>query len=228
MAQLGAPEDPSTPPVPSPRAGHAGPSRESGDRVDGRRAWRDRNRNAVVDALLDLYSEGNLRPGAQEVADRSGVSRRSVFRYFEDLDELARVAIERQSARVGHMAILDRPGEGSLEERIDAIVALRVRLYSATAPIGRVMRLRAPFERLLGDELKRTRYLFSRQMQRQFRRELDALSPDRRTQVLGAMDALCSFESFDLLREANGLNDEQVAGVLKHALTVLLGAERSP
>ena len=63
------------------------------EKIDGRRASRERNRDAVVDALLDLYREGNLSPGADAVAERSGLSRRSLFRYFDDLDDLCRAAI---------------------------------------------------------------------------------------------------------------------------------------
>ena len=80
--------------------------------VDGRRASRDRNLNAVVDALLDLFQEGNLRPGADEIAARSGLSRRSVFRYFDALDDLARVAIARQPARVSHLVEVPHRGRG--------------------------------------------------------------------------------------------------------------------
>ena len=45
--------------------------------VDGRRAGRERNRNAVVDALLDLYQEGVISPGAQ---GPRGAARYSVAR----------------------------------------------------------------------------------------------------------------------------------------------------
>jgi AcrR family transcriptional regulator len=100
--------------------------------VDGRRAWRDRNLNAVVDALLDLFAEGNLRPGADEIAVRSGVSRRSVFRYFDDLDSLDRVAIERQTARVAHLVELPAIGEGRLPDRIARIVAQRIELFDGS------------------------------------------------------------------------------------------------
>ena len=55
---------------------------------DGRHARRDRNRLAVVDAMLELYVEGNLDPSSDEIAERAGLSPRSLFRYFEDLDDL--------------------------------------------------------------------------------------------------------------------------------------------
>ena len=57
---------------------------------DGRRLRRDRNRTAVVDALLDLYGESNLRPSTAEIAERAGLSHRSLFRYFDDFEDLCR------------------------------------------------------------------------------------------------------------------------------------------
>src|SRR6185437_733480 len=66
---------------------------------DGRRLRRDRNRMAVVDALLDLYGESNLRPSTAEIADRAGLSHRSLFRYFDDFDDLCREAICRAEQR---------------------------------------------------------------------------------------------------------------------------------
>ncbi|HEY8057438.1 MAG TPA: hypothetical protein VID94_01740, partial [Acidimicrobiales bacterium] len=68
-------------------------------RLDGRRARREQNVDAVVDAMLDLLGEGRLTPGAAAVAERSGVSLRSVFRYFDDMDSLTERAIARQMER---------------------------------------------------------------------------------------------------------------------------------
>ena len=58
--------------------------------VDGRTARRDRNRDAVLDAVIELFTEGHVGLVAADVAERSGVSLRSVYRYFDDLEALAR------------------------------------------------------------------------------------------------------------------------------------------
>jgi hypothetical protein len=115
-------------------------SLDESPQVDGRRAWRERNRLAVVDALLDFYAEGNLRPDAIEVARRSGVSRRSVFRYFDDRDDLDRAAIARQQQRVMHLIEVPSAGEGSLAERIARLAEQRVTLFEQVRPAARVSR----------------------------------------------------------------------------------------
>ena len=71
--------------------------------TDGRTARRDRNRELVLDAALELFREGHLEPTALQVAERSGLSPRSVFRYFEDTEALLRAAIARLLAERGDL-----------------------------------------------------------------------------------------------------------------------------
>lgn len=189
-------------------------------RLDGRRAWRERNRLAVVDALLDLYGEGNLRPDAQEVAERSGVSRRSVFRYFDDRDDLDRTAIDRQQQRVWHLVEILAVGEGPLDLRIDRMAGQRVALFSDLGPAARVARLRAPFYRVIAEQLAQSRQLYALQVERQFAPELDAMVPAARAETLAAADAMCSFETYDFLC-SRGLDPAGIAGVLRRAVAGL-------
>lgn len=191
--------------------------------VDGRTASRDRNLSAVVDALLDLFAEGNLRPGADAIAARSGVSRRSVFRYFDDLDSLGRVAIERQLARVGHLIELQDPGEGSIDDRIERLIMQRVRLFEAILPAGRVSRLRAPFEPVVAEELALSRKLFRLQVERHFADVLRALSRGERNALLGAAEVLCSFEGYELLRLGHEQTPKQIAASMRVGFRRLFG-----
>ena len=58
------------------------------DRVDGRSLRSVRNRAAVVDATLELLREGQFKPRAADIALRADVSVRTVFRLFDDLDQM--------------------------------------------------------------------------------------------------------------------------------------------
>lgn len=209
----------------SPTSRAAG-ARSPGPVIDGRRAWRDRNLSAVVDALLDLFAEGNLRPGADEIAARSGVSRRSVFRYFDDLDNLDRVAIERQLARVGHLVEMADVGEGPLKVRIERLISQRLGLFEAILPVARVSRLRAPFEPVVAEELARSRRRFRRQAEHHFAGELESLGRGDRNATLGAIDVLCSFEAYELLRLGHAQTTKQIGEVMRIGLIKLLGGRR--
>src|ERR1700689_2883238 len=104
---------PHPPPAASPGADPAG---------DGRRLRRDRNREAVVDALLDLYSEGNLRPSTAEIAERAGISPRSLFRYFEGAAALAGEAVTGHLGRAIPPLPLGLRADAPFEDRVSALV----------------------------------------------------------------------------------------------------------
>lgn len=197
-------------------------SERLGKARDGRRESRERNRDAVVDALLDLYEDGVLNPGAQEVAARSGVSRRSVFRYFDDMDELCRAAIERHSTRVSHLFEVDGLGKGPVESRIDRLVEQRTNLFEAISPVRRIAQLRAPFQPIIATELDRARAMLRRQLERHFASELDQLEPEDRRETLAVADVITSFESFDLLRRAQGLSLANASKAMRRGLSALI------
>jgi len=112
--------------------------------ADGRTARRDRNRDAVLDAVLELFAEGDLTPSAEQVAARSGVSLRSVYRYVADRADLMRAAIDRHIARVEPLFVIDHVGEGTFDERVERFVTARMRGYEAIAATSRASRFRAP------------------------------------------------------------------------------------
>ncbi len=57
---------------------------------DGRRRRSERSRQKIVQAMLDLVRDGDMHPSAAKVAASAGVSLRSVFRHFEDMESLYR------------------------------------------------------------------------------------------------------------------------------------------
>src|SRR5205814_3734929 len=111
--------------------------------LDGRVVRGRRSRDAVVDALLALIDEGDPRPTAQRIAARAGVSLRSLFHHFDDLESLFLAAADAHAARVAP-AIKRLPRAGRLAERIAAFVVTRADIYELTAPVSRAARLVAP------------------------------------------------------------------------------------
>lgn len=104
--------------------------------IDGRRARGQRTRLKVIEALLELVSEGVVRPTAQEIATRAGVALRTVYHHFEDVEALRRLALDLDMQR--HFEILT-PIEPSLpiEDRIVAVAAQCRELFEAVTPIRR-------------------------------------------------------------------------------------------
>ncbi|HEX7135607.1 MAG TPA: TetR/AcrR family transcriptional regulator [Iamia sp.] len=195
------------------------------ERLDGRTARRDRNRDAVLDAALDLFREDAMFPGPAEVAARSGVSTRSVQRYFEDMDTLVRAAMARHLEKVGPMFVVPDLGVGPLDERIERLVVARLRLHEAVAPMVRAAMLRVRSNDLIRDRLVTARAQLRSQIEAMFAPELDALAAGPRREVLDAIDVLLGFDSMELLRPALGRSEDEAGRVLERAVRALLRAD---
>jgi len=195
---------------------------EATNELDGRRARRGRNRVAVVDALLELFREGELNPAVTTVAERSGVSLRSVFRYFDDLDEMGRMAIARHAEGNEHLLQLKGLGTGSREDRIKRLVEQRFALYEAVAPVVRASLLRAPFQPVIAAGLAERRAFLRDQLEQHFAKELKRLSGSVREVVAAGADALTSFETAELLRVERKLSAARSMAVVRGSLDRLL------
>jgi AcrR family transcriptional regulator len=207
-------------------AGRSDPTTDSGatPETDGRRLRRALNREAVVDALLDLYSEGNLRPGTDEIAERAGISPRSLFRYFEDTDDLAGEAVSRQLARALPLVQIDIGPDAEFADRVQALVDQRFRLFEAVGQAAHVTRLRAPFQPRLAETLTENRRFLRSQIRTLFAGELAAMDDDRAHSVLAAADVLATFESYQLLTTDRGFPVADAKAVMARALATLLTA----
>ena len=190
--------------------------------TDGRRLRRALNREAVVDALLDLYAEGNLRPSTDEIAERAGISPRSLFRYFEDADDLAGEAVARQQARVLPVLPVEATPDDPIADRVAALVTQRLRLFATLGKAAHVSRLRAPFQPRLAEGLAQGRRFLRGQVRTVFAAELAALDEEQAEAALAAADALTSYETYQLLTEDRGFGVDEVRSVLTISLTALL------
>jgi AcrR family transcriptional regulator len=192
--------------------------------TDGRRLRRAVNREAVVDALLDLYSEGNLRPGTDEIAERAGISPRSLFRYFEDTDDLAGEAITRQLARAMPLVGLGTERDAPFEQRVEALVDQRFRLFDAVGQAAHVSRLRAPFQPRLAANLTETRQFLREQIRWLFGVEFESMGTERAERALAAVDVLTAFESYQLLTGDQCLTVAEAKAVVSQSLSALLAS----
>lgn len=208
--------------MPVPRdEGTAAPA-STGEHADGRRVRRDRNRDAVVEALLQLFREGNLDPSSDEIAARSGVSARSIFRYFDDVADLAHAAIMRQQHDVAHLLRIDADPADPTTVKVAALVRQRSELFEATTMVGMAARARGPFHPSVDAGLSETRRQLRAQVAALFDPELTALG-NAAPAVLTAVDLLGSFENWLLLRRDQHLSVDDAARRLTDAIDRLFG-----
>jgi AcrR family transcriptional regulator len=188
--------------------------------VDGRRLRRAHNREAVLDALVDLFRAGSLTPSSGEIAERAGISPRSLFRYFDDIDDLHQAAIERHLTMAQPLIELPATPDRPTAEKVDAIVAARSQLFEQIAPARRAARAAAHRRPLVAAQLHEGRTFLRKQALRLFAPELAG-----RDDVFPAVDALLSFETYDLLRHDQGLSRPAVVASLTAGLNAILGGQ---
>lgn len=192
------------------------------DRADGRTARRDRNREAVLDAVLELFREDAVYPGPAEVATRSGVSLRSVYRYFEDMETLVRAAMTRHLDRLQPLFVIENPGAGPLVDRVDQLVDQRLRLYDAVAPMMRAAVLRVRSNDLIRERLEENRRGLRHQIAEVFAPELGELTAGVSREVVAALDVLLEFESMEHLRRERSMAEPAARQVLVRAVKSML------
>ncbi len=56
--------------------------------VDGRRERTDLTRRNLLNAARELILQGNYDPTAQAIAAHTGITRRTLFRHFPDMETL--------------------------------------------------------------------------------------------------------------------------------------------
>ncbi len=191
--------------------------------VDGRVARRERNIDAVLDVVLEMFAEEWLFPTMEQAASRSGLSLRSLYRYFADPGELLEATIRRNRELAAPVAHLHKIGEGPLAYRIDAFVAMRLRLYDTFGPVYRATLAHAHRLPRVSEQLATARNDLREQFELQFAPELASSTPADRDSVLAAGDLLTQLDSIDYLRRHRALSTAETGAVLTSTLTVLLG-----
>ncbi len=197
--------------------------------LDGRAARRERNVNAALDAVIQLFVEGEVFPTIDQVSRRSGLSVRSLYRYFAEPADLHDAAVRRHRAQTRPLARLTGIGQGPLVDRIEAFVTMRVRLHEGIGATYRATSHLAPQHPRLRDELDRGRTELRQQFEVHFGPELDRLRGPERDAVVAAGDVLTQLDSIDHLRRHRRLTVAETEAALTAGLRGLLaGPDGAP
>lgn len=114
---------------------------------DGRRRRSVASRLKIVEAMLDIVRSGETSPSAEQVADRAGVGRRTVFRLFRDMDSLYSEMNATMRQRLASILAIPIVGV-TPAERLSALIERRVKFFEETLPVAvaaAVHRPRSPF-----------------------------------------------------------------------------------
>ena len=190
--------------------------------IDGRAARRERNIDNVLDVVLEMFAEESLFPTIEQAAKRSGLSLRSLYRYFADPGELLEAVIKRNREVSADDAHLSSIGQGPLPARVDDFITMRMRLYERISPVYRATVANAALNSRIRDELAAIRNDFRAQFELQFAPELNERRRSDRVAVLSAGDVITQLESIDFLRRHRQLTVAETEDSLRIVLLAIL------
>jgi AcrR family transcriptional regulator len=189
--------------------------------VDGRHARRAVNRESVLAAMESLWREGNYDPSTADVAERAGLSSRSLFRYFDDVDDLTRSAMARLLDRYLPLARVEIGPERPTAEKVAALCDMFDRLYDTAGVAAHAARVTLHRSPLVAARVEEARTQVRRGITTLFAPELAHCVPG----TLDVVATLMSFEVWELLHQGSARDQQTARRGLEHALIAVLTKE---
>jgi AcrR family transcriptional regulator len=189
---------------------------------DGRTARRNANREKIVSSFLEMVREGTYQPSAHQVAHQAGVSPRTVFRCFQDMESLYReLAMALQKEFLPR--VLTRFDTTDRSRRLGLLIENRASVFGDMEPFRFAAETHRAAHPSLADE---HRLLI--QVERQ--RLTHAINPDGvlDADTFEALNAVTSFDFWRRLRVDQALTRAVAARTMALAATGIYTARPDP
>ncbi|MGJ9422384.1 TetR/AcrR family transcriptional regulator [Aeromicrobium sp. CF3.5] len=194
---------------------------ESQPNTDGRIARGERTRAAIIAAHAALLRDGELQPTAAKVAQRAGVSVRTIWTNFKDREELMTHSTNFWLAEDDELWKPIDPAT-DFDARLATYVAQRVRRLENIAPAARSAALSEPFSPALRASRRSHVDRMRDQVELVFATELARCEESAHGWLLHAVVVAASWPTWTQLRDDYGLTIEDSAQVMERTMRVLL------
>jgi AcrR family transcriptional regulator len=177
-----------------------------------------RTRLAITDAFVNLIEEGDLSPSMPDVANRAGVSLRSLYYHFRNAESLYESVIRRQEPLISRVLVsIDHVSP--LRNRAHNLVAQRCEIYRHIAPLRRAVQLNADARNSLTIRTARRRleYVLARHANETFAPELREAA-DR----FGASERIAAVTSFEMWDYLSRVRQLSASRVKRHMIVAVL------
>lgn len=191
-------------------------------RVDGRTARAERTRRAIVDALLELIAAGDLKASPERIVERAGVSLRTLWTNFKDLEGLYAAASLRliELMEEQHRAV---DVHAPLPVRVRRFCEQRSRMLEIVAPAARAASLRLPYSAQLRRNRATHNALTRDEIETVFAGELDAAGRERE-ELVRALMVNTTWPAWSMLRDDLALDVPAATAVMARTVASLLRA----
>lgn len=178
-------------------------------------------RQRIVDVVVELLSAGDTTWSVQDVADRAGVSARTVYRHFATRDELVDGVVE----WINDVILQGRPSPDlrNLDDLVDAaplafgFIEEHMELYRALLFTGLGRRAH-----------HRGRSRRDTELRTALAEELEGLAPDAQIRLLAMTHLLASSDAVMFLKDYWDLDAATAARSISWAIRALGAAARDP
>jgi AcrR family transcriptional regulator len=194
---------------------------EQSEREDGRQRRATISKALVVGALLDLLRAGEIDPSIRDIATRAGVSERTVFRHYEDTEQLFAAAVIEQLRRIAPLMDMPRTG-GPRRGRIGDLVRQRVRLYEEISPVMRAAMREAPLHPVIREGDDRFQAALRGQVTAIFADEISCVPKKDQRLIVASLEAMTSWAVWESLRTTQRLGIDVAASVMKRSVEAIL------
>jgi AcrR family transcriptional regulator len=180
-------------------------------------AQQRRTRKAIVEAASRLL-QARETPSIAEVAAEADVSRRTVYLYFPNVEQLLADAALEQFSRMAIDADLDALDElDDIEERVALLVrTVQVKVLE-TEHLGRTIMRTAALADRQDDGTPPRGYRRVAWIERALAPARDRLTPERFEELVSALTLLIGWEAALVLRDVRGLDTAESVAVSERA-----------
>lgn len=169
---------------------------------------------------MALMLEGDLQPTARRVAERAGVSLRTLWGHFKDLEALF-AAAGQKTLRIQYADFHPVPADQPLADRIDQFCRQRAHMLEVIAGASRAAQIRLPYSKQL--RINRAHH------NERLRAELAELFADEIAgddELLGALLVATTWPAWMGSRDDLGLSVEEATAAMHRTVTALLTEPR--
>ncbi|MEY4400774.1 MAG: hypothetical protein RL072_639 [Actinomycetota bacterium] len=177
-----------------------------------------RTRSMIIDAFRALVYEGPGSPRMRDVAQRAGVSLRTIFHHFSDVETLYEEVIGMLELQVSRL-IEAQDTRSPLHSRVRRLVAQRCAVYRTIAPLRRAV-LASPEVRsspAIAAYKRRLDYVLSRNVSETLSPELRG-APDR----YGSLERITAVISYEMWSHLSNVQRLSPSRVERHMMIAIM------
>ena len=197
------------------------PSPQKPARIDGRRQRSERTKQTIMDAYIALLRETPEIPTAAQIAARAGISTRSIFERFNDLQTLSLATVD-YAFTIGEAQAVVRNVDGDRPSRLKSHVETRANTCEQWLPLWRVVVANEGKLQELKARIRFIREAVVKRIELMYRPELAVMADVERRDLLIALEALIDFESWGRMRELHGLSFNEACQVWTRTIDRML------